>query len=483
MRVKELLKGVDFLCKNRKLLDVELANISFDSRNIKDNSLFIAYKGTNYDSHKDLKRLKNEKKIKVFITEKKIEDVDSIIVEDGRKTLSLICKNFFVNNNEFKTIGITGTNGKTTTLYLIDHILNCAGLKTIRIGTVNYKIDDELFDADNTTPNPYDFYKFIGMGLEKGCKCVVTEVSSHALDQDRIYGLKFDYAVFTNLSGDHLDYHQDLESYFASKRKLFTEKYLKGVSVVNFDDDYGKKLINEQFDHISYAIENKKADVHIESYESSLSGSIFTVNLFGKTLTFKSMLVGKHNIYNILAAISVCSHFGIDNELLVKAIESFENVPGRLEKISWEGRYFFVDYAHTDDALRNVLESLLPFKKERIITVFGCGGDRDRTKRPRMGSVAEKYSDVVIITNDNPRSEDPEKIIDDIVEGINDKRKIHVIPDRREAIRKSIEISKPGDIILVAGKGHEDYQLINGVKYHFDDKEEILKCCGEYERA
>lgn len=474
MKVKDLLKGVEYFCKDKSLLEYEVADISFDNRDIKGNSIFVAYKGVSYDTHNDIDKLINDSRIKVLVTEKEF-DFPTIVVKNGRRALSLISKNFFIEDYEPNYIGVTGTNGKTTTAYLIDHILEFTGYKTARFGTINYKIDKELYPSTTTTPSTYEFYKMLGVAEKANCEFVVMEVSSHALDQDRVYGINFNYAIYTNLSGDHLDYHKDLDDYFNSKSKLFTE-YLNGCGVVNVDDEYGKKLLYLIKDNeiLTYSFNNNKANCFVDRFDMDLDKTEIVLNLLGEKIHFETSLVGKHNIYNLMAAILTAHHLGIDHNSITRAIKTFSNVPGRLEKLIYNNIYIFIDYAHTDDALENVLSSLKPFRKRRLITLFGCGGDRDKSKRPRMAKVAEKYSDLVVVTSDNPRNEDPEKIIDDILQGFGDKSKVVVEPDRREAIKLALKEAEPEDIVLIAGKGHEDYQLIKGVKYHFDDKEEVI---------
>ncbi|MGA1862965.1 UDP-N-acetylmuramoyl-L-alanyl-D-glutamate--2,6-diaminopimelate ligase [Deferribacter thermophilus] len=480
MKVKDLLKGLDYFCKDKNLLEIEINDISFDTRDIKEDSIFVCNKGVNYDTHNDIERLKNDSRIKVIITEKSY-DFQTVVVKDGRKALALICKNLFLNGYTPKLIGITGTNGKTTTCYLIDHILSFANIKTARLGTINYKIDDEIYPAPTTTPSPYDLYKMISKAKNKGCSNVVMEVSSHALDQSRVFGLTYDYAVYTNLSGDHLDYHESIDDYFKAKSRLFHE-YLNGYAIINIDDSYGEKLresLENKNNCLTYSFNSNNANIFVKSYDKGLEKSFVLFELDGRELEVETKLVGKHNIYNLMASILVAYKYGIDLEQIKKAIVSFENVPGRLDKIVHNNIYVFIDYAHTDDALKNVLQSLLPFKKRRIITLFGCGGDRDKTKRPRMAKVAEEYSDLVVVTSDNPRNEDPQSIINDILKGFDDNSKVIVEVDRRRAIEIALGNALEGDIVLIAGKGHEDYQLIKGIKYHFDDKEEVLRFFGK----
>ncbi|MGC8769143.1 UDP-N-acetylmuramoyl-L-alanyl-D-glutamate--2,6-diaminopimelate ligase [Calditerrivibrio sp.] len=478
MLVRELLKGISVKrISDDNLYDINVENISFNTKDIKPNSAFVLVKGINFDPYEKVDEIFNSKNVRLFITEKPLPEKPYVLVENTRKTFGIICRNFFnIDFIKMKFIGITGTNGKTTTNYLIDSILKVSGHKTIRIGTTEYMIVDEKIEANNTTPGIYDIFEMIAKGVKKGATAVCMEVSSHALDQDRVYGLNFDVAIFTNLTGDHLDYHKTMEHYYQSKKKLFTKEYSKNAAI-NIDYDYGKRLYNE-VEIAKYSFSKGKGDVGVIDVLYSLDGINFKVNIGDEIISLNSHLVGRHNLENILGAITACHILGISKEEIIRGVEQFKNVPGRLEKFEKNGAYFFVDYAHTDDALKNVLEALKGFKKGRLITVFGCGGDRDRTKRPRMAKVAEVYSDIVIVTSDNPRTEDPNAIIDEILTGFEDRSKVLVEPDRRIAIKKACDEAKAGDIVLIAGKGHEDYQIIGKTKYHFDDREEVAKNLG-----
>ncbi len=473
MLVRELIRGIEVKeVSDDNLLDFELSNISFNTNDIKPNSAFVLIKGSSFDPYEKVDEIFSSGKVKLFITEKRLEKYPYILVENCRKAFGLLCRNYFnIDFGKVKLFGVTGTNGKTTTNYLIDAILKSAGIKTIRIGTTEYMVVDERIDANNTTPGIYEIFEMIQRGVQKGAGAVCMEVSSHALDQDRVYGLKFDVAIFTNLTGDHLDYHKSMENYYESKKRLFSEEYSKSA-VINIEHDYGKRLYSETtIEKCSFAVE--KGDICAKDVVFSLDGIKGRLLLMGKEVEFNSHLVGKHNLENILGAASAAFVAGIDVDSIQNGINNFRNVLGRLEKFEKNGAYFFVDYAHTDDALKNVLQALKPFKKNRLITVFGCGGDRDRTKRPRMARVAEEYSDMVVVTSDNPRTEDPNAIIDEILTGFTDKDKVKVEVDRRKAIKFVCEEAKAGDIVLIAGKGHENYQIIGKTKYHFDDREEV----------
>ncbi len=473
MQIKDLLKGIEILnVNNSEILLSEVEDISFDNRNLKDNSVFFAYKGTSFDTHNVIDEIIKSGKIKCVVCEKPLEDFPYIIVNDGRKAFSIACANFFgTNDADLLKFAITGTNGKTTVSYIISAILRGAGHKIVRIGTTEYFAVDETYVAENTTPGAYDFHKVVNKGLQKGATALVAEVSSHALNQDRIYGFKFNIGIYTNLSGDHLDYHKNMEDYFAAKKKLFTENYTD-LSIINIDCPYGKILKDELKNCIRFSIK-EKADFYVEKYNYDVEGIKAEIISAEEKYLIESDLIGEHNLSNILCAIAACEKAGINKSDIENGIKNLKNVPGRLEKFKIKNKYFVVDYAHTDDALGNVLKALNKIKLNKIITVFGCGGDRDKTKRPRMAKVAEKYSDIVIVTSDNPRTENPNQIIDDIAKGFDNKGRVYFEVDRRKAIALSDKLSNSGDIVLIAGKGHEDYQIIGKTKIHFDDREEV----------
>lgn len=478
MLVKDLLKGIDIVkISNSEILNEEIENVSINTNKITDNSAFILIIGTTFNPYDKVEDIYKTGKVKLFISEKELPGKPYILLKNCREALGIICKNFYnIDLDKFLLIGVTGTNGKTTTNYIMDSILTKSGRKTIRIGTTEYKVLDKVLEANNTTPGTYELFEIIHEGSKKGADSLCMEVSSHALDQNRAAGLKFDTAIFTNLTGDHLDYHKTMEEYYAAKRKLFTEQASKSA-VINIDHEYGKRLFEEtKIKKISFS--TIKGDVSAENPKYTLDGIKTVININGYKLFIESTLVGKHNLENILGAVAAAYMLGIDYTFIKEGVEAVRNIPGRLEKFEKDGRYFFVDYAHTDDALKNVLEALSTFKKKRIITVFGCGGDRDRTKRPRMAKVAENFSDIVIVTSDNPRTEDPLAIINEILSGFSSMKNVLVEPDRRKAIEKAVTISENEDIVLIAGKGHEDYQIIGKVKHHFDDREEICRNIG-----
>ena len=378
---------------------------------------------------------------------------------------------------KMKLVGITGTNGKTTTTHLVEFLLNQTQHLTALMGTLYTRWQGYQQTALHTTPFAVELQKQFAEAVEAGCEYGVMEVSSHALAQGRVLGCPFEVAVFTNLTQDHLDYHKDMEDYFQAKALLFSPDYLKGRAVINQDDLYGKRLI-EQLppDQVwSYSVEDSTADLWTSDliYESEgVQGILHTPK---GEIAFQSPLVGQFNISNLLAAVGAALHLGLELEAIAQALSHFTGVPGRMEQVQISPNQdisVIVDYAHTPDSLENSLRAARPFISGRMICVFGCGGDRDRTKRPKMGAIAANLSDWAVVTSDNPRTEDPERILQDVLTGIPDTVNPTVICDRAEAIRTAILQAQPGDGVLIAGKGHEDYQILGTEKIHFDDREQ-----------
>ncbi len=466
--------------------DIEIKKIAYDSKEVKRNSLFVAIPGFRTDGH----RFINEALLKgarAVVTEKKIplgEGVTGIRVPDTRKALALLADRFYHHpSGKIRLIGITGTNGKTTTSHLIEAILTADKRGCGLLGTIAHKIGSKTIPAQITTPESLDLQSLLSQLVEKKIKYAVMEVTSHSLQLSRIENVHFSIAVFTNLSIDHLDFHQTIENYLEAKTRLFTRLAKRAFAVINIDDpksNYLRKRIPCSI--LTYGIE-KKADVRARRIDLSLEGSSFKVKTPGGELDIDLFLPGEHNIYNALAAIGVSFLLKIPPAAIKKGLERIRNIPGRFERID-EGQDFWVivDYAHTDDALEKVLSTCRELTKGRVILVFGCGGDRDRSKRPLMGETAARHSNYTIITNDNPRSEESLSIISSIEVGM--KRgggRYTIILDRKEAIRKAIEEAGSGDIVLIAGKGHETAQTIGTQVLPFDDREVARKILKEQE--
>ncbi len=382
-------------------------------------------------------------------------------------------------------VGVTGTNGKTTTTHLIEYFLNQAQQKTAILGTLYTRWPGYEKTAVHTTPFPIDLQSELASAHQADCQNAVMEISSHALAQHRPWGIPFEVSVFTNLTQDHLDYHKDLEDYFAAKALLFSPDYLKGRAIINQTDPYGQKLIGslDRAQVWTYSTTDSSADLYTEDLAYGPTGVSGTLCTPAGKEAFASPLVGQFNLENLLAATGSALHLGVSLAQIVAALPQFTGVPGRMERVQVEGAQdisVIVDYAHTPDSLENALKAARPFITGRLICVFGCGGDRDRTKRPQMGRIAYAQSDRAIVTSDNPRTEDPERILEDVVAGIDEPLDAdQVICDRAEAIRRAILQAQPGDGIVIAGKGHEDYQILGTEKIHFDDREQSRAALSE----
>lgn len=477
MKLKRLLEDMEVIELNINP-EIEVRGLNYDSRKVQEGDLFVAIKGLTYDGddfiHDAIKRGS-----KAVISERvKPKSIPFIHVPDTRSALALASHNFFGRPSEFLTVvGVTGTNGKTTTVSLIKQILQYAGKKTGLIGTINYEIGEKNYPAPHTTPEAVEFQGLLQEMLNEGCSYAVSEVSSHALTQKRVDSTRFKIAVFTNLTRDHLDFHKTMDDYFNAKKRLFTE-LLNGVSVINLDDSYGRKLLSHiTSEVITYGI-SSPAELSAYDIEGSSDGLSFKVSYREASYGIESPLIGIPNVHNILSAIGACTSMGIGFNDIREALKNTPIVKGRFEKIAL-GQDFLciVDYAHTEDALRGLIHTARQMTCRRVITLFGCGGNRDRGKRPAMGFVATELSDVVFITSDNPRNEDPREIIREIESGIK-KKNYYIVPDRSSAITMAIMEAKAGDTVLIAGKGHEDYQEIGGERFPFSDRdiaEEAIK--------
>ncbi len=464
------------------LPDFEVTGVSCDSRRIKDGFVFVALKGADHDGHDFIdKALKSgARAVLVERLDNDLRftcDVPVIAVDNTHKALGVLSAGFYGNPSQsLKVVGITGTNGKTTITYLIEALLQEAGVINGVIGTINYRFKDKVISSVNTTPGPDSLQMLLKEILDHGSEYAVMEVSSHALEQERVSGVKYHSAIFTNLTQDHLDYHHDMESYFAAKAKLFSTLDRGAFAVVNADDEYGKRLFRScPAKTITYGIKYN-VDFLAKDILFDAGHTEFVLRSMRQEIPFKVKLIGRHNVYNLLAVVAWGVNAGFDLQLIKRALERFNFVPGRLEPVeNKRGINVFVDYAHTEDALYNVITTLRELTKKRLAVVFGCGGNRDKSKRPNMGRVVSQLADHVIITADNPRNEDPLAIIEDIKRGMV-KNNYRVILDRREAIRESLAWAIPGDIVLVAGKGHEDYQIFSNGKIHFNDSEVVREC-------
>lgn len=442
-------------------------NIKTNSKEIKKNDIFIALKGIKTDGHNYIEDA-IKRGASYIISEKEYSD-KTLIVDDTTKFLNdFLSNNFSFLINSMCLIGITGTNGKTTSCFLIYELLKKLNIKCAYIGTIGFYIDEKIKDLDNTTPDILTLYNLLLECKNNDVKVVVMEVSSHALKLNRLYGIKFNYVVFTNLTKDHLDFHLNMSDYLESKKKLFSMCKDESLKIVNSDDEYSNK-----FDYnITYGFNS--IDYKILSYKLFSNKLIYQFNYKNKKYKVKINMPGKYNIYNSIISIIILNNMGIKIKKIIKLLSKASLPNGRMDIIKVNKSYAIVDYAHTPDAVNNVLSSVNEFKKGKVITIIGCGGARDKTKRKDMGIISTNLSDYVIFTNDNPRDENPNDIINDIVKNLSNSN-YKIILDRKDAIKEGIKMLNKNDILLILGKGHEDYQIINGVKYHFNDKEEVLK--------
>jgi UDP-N-acetylmuramoyl-L-alanyl-D-glutamate--2,6-diaminopimelate ligase len=456
-------------------LDTEILGLAYDSRDVSRGYLFIAIRGTRVDGNRYIPQAVARGAVAIVSAESRIEPlaIPWIKVEDERGVMATLAGNFYGHpTKRLHLVGVTGTNGKTTTTYLIESILKAAGRDAAVLGTIEHRGPGFEFAAQRTTPEAPDLERMFKQVVDAGWKDAVMEVSSHAIAMKRVAGLQFEIAAFTNLSQDHLDFHGDMESYFQAKRKLF-----EGVSgkrprvlVLNADDArYGDLRSIDPARVISYGLRDA-ADIRPIRYQFGSDGMHATYKLLSAEIEIDSSLMGKPNLYNIGAALGIAVALGISSEAMTRGIRNLKNVPGRFEAVT-AGQKFrvIVDYAHTDDALEKVLTSAREITSGKLIVVFGCGGDRDRSKRSAMGKVAAEGSDFIVVTSDNPRTEDPMAIIGEIEKGLKGAHYV-VIPDRRAAIRTALTEAKPNDTVLIAGKGHETYQTIGTTSFPFDDR-------------
>ena len=458
----------------------DISDVVFDSRKVVDGSMYVAISGTVADGHQFINSAIEKGAIAIVceeFPENFVEEIVYIKVKNTAKSLGSLAANFYGNPSENLTlIGITGTNGKTSTSTLLFDLLALMGEKSALISTVEYRIGTEIIPSTHTTPDIITLNQILRKAVDSGCEYAIMEVSSHGIHQYRTEGLSFKIAGFTNITHDHLDYHKTFIDYLNTKKKFFDELSEDAIAITNIDDKNGKVMVQNTKATVKTFAMKTLADYHGKMMEADFNGMLLHFN----NQEFWSTLSGKFNVYNLLLTFGIALELGFSEIDVLKSLSQLKRVAGRFELLKSEGGIFFVvDYAHTPDALENVLNSIneIRTKNERLICVFGCGGDRDTSKRAEMGKIASSKSTLAIITSDNPRTEDPLQIIKEIEEGVEPQNfsKYTTIPDRKEAIKMAIKFAEPKDIILVAGKGHETYQDINGVKHHFDDKETLLE--------
>lgn len=477
--LKKILENIDYQILQGDI-NVEFNDFQYDSRKINNNDIFICIKGFQSDGHNFIDMaIKNGATIIICEDEVDLSNRNVVVIKvlNTRKILADISSVFYNYPwKNFNLIGITGTNGKTTITYLTQSILNLNNEKIGVIGTIENRIGDKIIKTERTTPESKELQKLFSDMVDENVSSCVMEVSSHALDLYRVGSVEFDIAVFTNLSQDHLDYHETMQKYKEAKSLLFKNAT---NSVINIDDESGEYMVSKALGNImTYGID-KPCDLQAFNIKFSPFGSEFSVNYKGEIFDINISTPGRFSVYNALGAIGVCLFLNIPIDIIIEGLGNNKGVAGRFQSVvSKKGVQIVVDYAHTPDGLENILKTAREFVKGDIITVFGCGGDRDKTKRPIMGEIACKYSDMIFITSDNPRTENPENILKDIEKGISKDIDYEMVIDRKKAIEKAVLIAKKDDFVVVAGKGHENYQIFAEETIHFDDMEEVMKVLG-----
>lgn len=479
MQLKGLLDGQEYTVLQGDI-EINVLNIANDSRKVSEGTAFVAIKGFEQDGHNYIKQSIDQGATAIVLeTDRKLQDIPKSVVvvkvTNGRKALAAMATHYYNQpSSQFKLIGVTGTNGKTSTVFLINNVLEYLGLKTGLIGTIQNKIDTTFIETERTTPESLELKKLFSDMVKANVNDVVMEVSSHALDLYRVAYSQFDVGVFTNLTLDHLDYHKTMENYREAKSRLFR---MCQIGVINIDDEAGKFMIEAGTcdTYITCSLKDSEATLYASNIENKLDGVSFDLTYEGEICHFDLQTPGEFSVYNGLSAIGACLAVGVKVSDIGLALKKNSQIKGRFQAVkSNKGYTAIVDYAHAPDGLENVLLAIKGFATKKVITVFGCGGDRDTSKRPIMGEIAGKYSDYSIITSDNPRTEEPESIIDDVEEGMKKTNCDYIrLADRYEAIRYGLSIAEEGDIVLIAGKGHEDYQIIGKTKHHFDDVEVV----------
>lgn len=469
MQLSKLIAQIN--SKNYNLKEAEVLSLEFDSRRVSPGTVFIAIKGERFDGHNFIDDAEKNGAVAV-VTQRKIDtELPQIVVDDTRSVMGTLAQRFYGVFREMSKIGITGTNGKTTTAFLIHSILVAAGKNPGLIGTIYY-LGKTKIKADRTTPESLDIFKLFNRFRTDGAQAIVMEISSHALSLKRVDGIKLSLAVFTNLGQDHLDFHKSMAEYKKSKLHIFSLLDEDGTAIFNVDDPTCEtiKALNLK-KTITYGVKNR-SDIWGHIVEESIDGLNVIISYNSENCSIASKLIGTFNIYNICAAFASGIAMDIDTETIVKGIEALTFIKGRMERVVDN---IFVDFAHTPSAIENVLSSLEHYTPGKVIIVFGCGGDRDKEKRPKMGAIASRLADFIILTSDNPRSESPEKIIQEIERGVRGKN-YKVIADRKEAICYAISSKQANDVVLIAGKGHEEYQIIGNTINEFDDAKVAVEC-------
>jgi len=493
MKLKHIIENLDGVVKVEGKTNLEITGIACDSKAVKPGYLFVALKGSRVNGADFIDDAIGRGACAIILDngDKGIfQRGDTFIyTEDARFGLAQASQAFFGDlSAKMRLVGVTGTNGKTTITYLMESMFQSKLEAVGVIGTVNYRFGMRLIPAVNTTPSSLELYSLLsGMYKEKIKNCII-EISSHSLEQARVETLQFDAAIFTNLTREHLDFHKNMDEYLNAKLKLFSKIKLRGTAVINIDDSASEKIIQKvraegRAKIITYAID-READIRALDIKLSCDGLKFRLGVAERSsapINIESSLIGRHNIYNILAAVGAGMSLGMSLDDIKKGVEALKTLPGRLESVGCGQRFsVYVDYAHTEDGLEKVLKSLRELKPARLITVFGCGGNRDRAKRPAMGKISTELSDIVFITSDNPRAEEPKDIINEITKGINLAKNNYIIePDRFNAIKKAVLEAGSGDIVLVAGKGHEAYQIFKDTTIPFDDREVVKRILKE----
>ena len=470
MNLRNLINGIQNVSVHG---DADIVSLACDSRSASAGTLFAALPGAKFDGKHFIPEA-IARGASAVLSDVFVDSVPCILTSTPRKTFAEIADKFYNSpSKSIRLIGVTGTNGKTTTAYLLRHIFNMSKERCGMLGTIEYDLGSSKITAPLTTPECVDFTASLAEMKKNGCTTAAVEVSSHALDQYRVHPHRFSCAVFTNLTRDHLDYHKTMESYFNAKKRLFDSLDSNGYACVNADDKYGDAIVKDCAGKVIRYGLSENANVHAAINKADLHGTTLTVRYGYDSQMFHSPLVGDYNVSNVLGACAASVCLGLDLRTIAYAVESFPGVPGRLERFHANGITVFVDYAHTDDAIRSALSVLKQLTCGKLWVVFGCGGDRDRGKRPMMARAAEQSADYIVVTQDNPRTEYPGQILKDIESGFSDLSNVKMISDRSEAISYTIKNAQVNDVILVAGKGHENYQIFGTVKHPFDDCEQV----------